>query len=156
MTDDVLAAVRGLASWSGWVPWTDAVRTAPTAPGVYIAREASDGPVVYVGKAGERAASRPGVRGRLGVYASGKAAVSGLGEAVLDRALADPNWLRARAEAADAGRPARAKDWAKDAFDRLDLHVCWATAPDGDAAAALERKAIAALGASGALWNRRL
>jgi hypothetical protein len=37
--------------------------------------------------AGERRGQ--GIRGRLNVYGSGKALASGLGEAVMDRALAD-------------------------------------------------------------------
>jgi hypothetical protein len=36
-----------------------------------------------------------GIRGRLTVYRRGRAAVSGLGEAAMDRALRDPDWLRA-------------------------------------------------------------
>lgn len=153
---DPLAAVRDLADWSRWVPWRQAVAEAPPLPGVYVARDGDNGAVVYVGKAGERAASRPGLRGRLGVYASGKAAVSGLGEAVLDRALADPAWLRTRAARAEAGEPARAKDWARDAFDRLDLRVAWAQTETGADAAALERQVIGVLGLGGGLWNRRL
>lgn len=123
---DPLANVRVPADWSPWLPWRVAVAAAPSRPGVYVAREGEHGPVVYVGKAGERAASQPGPRGRLRVSALGKAAVSGLGKAALDRALADPAWLRDRAERAEQGRPARAKDWAHDAFDRLDLRVAWA------------------------------
>jgi hypothetical protein len=59
-------------------------------PGVYMAREPG-GSIVYVGRAAERAGGgKPkGLRGRLSVYVSGKGLASGLGEAVLDRALAD-------------------------------------------------------------------
>src|SRR4051812_48519295 len=83
-----------LAAWSGWVPMTEAVAAAALTPGVYMAREGPAGPVVYVGMAGERRGK--GIRGRLGVYNSGKGMVSGLGEAAMDRALADPACLRAR------------------------------------------------------------
>ena len=58
---------------------------------MYLAREGLDGPIVYVGMAGERRGK--GIRGRLNVYGSGKALVSGLGEAVMDRALADVDWV---------------------------------------------------------------
>jgi hypothetical protein len=44
-------------------------------PGVYLAREGQDGPIVYVGMAGELRGE--GIRGRLNVYSSGKGVVSG-------------------------------------------------------------------------------
>lgn len=156
MTVAGLHAVLALADWTPWLPWPIAVTAAPPVPGVYLAREGRDGPLVYAGKAGEREKSQPGLAGRIGVYASGKAAVSGLGETVLDRALADPAWLRGRADAAERGEPARAKHWARDAFGRLDLHLCWAVTPSGDDAVALERQVFAAVGPAGGLWNRRL
>jgi hypothetical protein len=55
-------------------------------PGVYLARQGDHDDLVYVGMAGERRGQ--GIKGRLIVYSRGKAAVSGLGEAALDRALA--------------------------------------------------------------------
>src|SRR4051812_15685578 len=98
MTDDALARIEELADWSPWVAFGDALDLAPRLPGVYLAREGTVGPIVYVGMAGERAGSgKPqGIRGRLRVYASGKALTSGLGEAVADRAFADPAWVRER------------------------------------------------------------
>ena len=66
----------------------------PRLPGVYLAREGATGELVYVGMAGERRGQ--GIRERLTIYARGKALASGLGEAVFDRALADPEWLRDR------------------------------------------------------------
>ena len=83
-----LEALDELANWSPWVPFAEALDVAPREPGVYVVREGRAGPIVYVGMAGERRGS--GLRGRLRVYASGKALTSGLGEAVADRAFADP------------------------------------------------------------------
>jgi hypothetical protein len=98
-------SVDGLAVWSPWIPMADAVATAPLAPGVYMAREGATGPVVYVGMAGERRGR--GLRGRLTVYRRGKGMVSGLGEAAMDRALADPAWLRVRLEEVQSGHGGR-------------------------------------------------
>lgn len=53
-----------------------------------------------------------------------------------------------------SGSPRRAVEWGLLAFERADLHVCWATAVDKDSAAALERTVIAVL-AEHELWNRR-
>ena len=116
-----------------------------------MAREGVTGPVVYVGKAGERRGQ--GIRGRLRVYSSGKAMVSGLGEAVTDRALADPDWLATRLTEARAGTPLRATLWARAALERVDLHVRWATCADGATAAVLER-AILNTFREHDLWNR--
>lgn len=105
----------------------------PPAPRCYMARQGTNGPVVYVGMAGERRGSRmhpQGLRGRLKVYASGKAAVSGLGEAALERALADRAWLEERMGELDRGASSRAKDWAQLAIQHLDLHLRWATTAD--------------------------
>jgi hypothetical protein len=74
-----------LADWSPWLPFEAAVQQAPLLPGVYMARTpGATNEVVYVGMAGERRGR--GIRGRLTVYQRGRAAVSGLGEAVMDRA----------------------------------------------------------------------
>lgn len=35
-----MAAVETLAAWSPWVPFEEALKTAPLLPGVYMAREA--------------------------------------------------------------------------------------------------------------------
>lgn len=142
-----------MAAWSDWVPLVDAMQSAPRLPGVYLARVGLAGPIVYVGMAGERRGA--GIRGRLSVYLSGKALASGLGEAVFDRALADPEWLRQRLDEVDSGAPRRAKDWGREAMAWSDLHICWAVSPDRSAALALESSAITALAESG-LWNRRL
>lgn len=154
---DGLAAVRHLAQWSPWVPFGEAVSTAPRLPGVYLAALA-DGVVIYVGMAGLRnqggKANPQGVRGRLARYASGKAIASGLGEAVLDRALADPDWLRERLAELESGTARRASDWGRQAFIRADLTVCWSTTPDGPSARTLEKVTTETLQHAGALWNR--
>ncbi|MGH8972782.1 MAG: hypothetical protein ACRD0C_06205 [Acidimicrobiia bacterium] len=137
---DPLSAVETLADWSPWIPFSEALHSAPRLPGVYLAREGKTGPVVYVGMAGERAGtsgrSPKGLRGRLAVYASGKALTSGLGEAVADRAFADAEWLRARIAEAERGEPRRAKEWGRAAFDRADLQ----TGPSGHCAVGARRR----------------
>ena len=154
---DPLAAVEALAGWSPWVPFAEALWKAPRLPGVYLAREGRGGPIVYVGMAGERAGtsgrSPKGLRGRLGVYASGKALTSGLGEAVADRAFADAAWLQERLAEAERGEPRRAKEWGKAAFERADLHVRWAVTADKAAALDLEARCGRLLAHLG-LWNR--
>lgn len=144
LTDD-------LADWSAWAPFVESVANAPTVPGVYMTRERHSGQVVYVGMAGERGGR--GLSGRLRVYLSGKAAVSGLGEAAMDRALADANWLGHRLAEVRAGSPGRTRVWAAQALTRADLEIRWATCADKAAAVALERHTIATLAGTG-LWNR--
>lgn len=148
---DDLARVDDLATWSPWVALNEAATTAPQLPGVYMAREGDIGPVVYVGMAGERRGQ--GIRGRLHVYSRGKGLVSGLGEAAMDRALADAGWLRGRLADVEAGQPARAKAWGQAALERADLHLRWAVTPDRGAALELERAVLNAL-TWHALWNR--
>lgn len=139
-----------LAAWSAWVPLREARPVAPTTPGVYVIGLA--GSPVYVGYAAER--SGRGLAGRLGVYLSGKAAVSGFGEAAFDRALADPSWVSERVRAAEASRqPERAKAWAAAAVERLPFEARWASTTDGSAAKELEKAVIAVLRPG--LWNRR-
>ena len=140
-----------LADWSEWMPIGESLALAPRSPGVYTARQGRDGPVVYVGMAGER--NGKGIRGRLGVYLSGKALASGLGEAVFDRALAGTDWLHARLLEAEAGTALRATQWGKAAFERADLHVRWASTPDRAAALVLERTCLESL-RHRELWNR--
>ncbi|MDX3075807.1 hypothetical protein [Streptomyces sp. MI02-7b] len=140
--------IHGLAAWSPWVPLNGA--EPPRLPGVYLARQGANGPMVYTGMAGERQGE--GLRGRLKRYTSGRALASGLGEAVFDRALADPAWLRERLAEVEAGRPMRATDWGKAALSWADPHVCWAVAASGQEARALERAVLAV--ASEAWWNR--
>lgn len=88
--------VDALAEWSLWLPFVEAAAAAPRLPGVYMTKDSAQ--VVYVGMAAERRGQ--GIRGRLTVYRRGRAAVSGLGEAAMDRALRDPDWLPAKASTA--------------------------------------------------------
>lgn len=148
---DASAVLDAVASWSPWLPFGEAIVQAPRSPGVYVAREGANGPVIYVGMAGERRGA--GLRGRLGVYRSGKALASGLGEAVFDRALADPVWLAERLDEVNAGRSSRAKLWGQAAFARADLHVRWSVTADRQAAVELERDCLDAM-ADHDLWNR--
>lgn len=150
--DSALAPVAHLADWSGWVKLEEARKSAPRTPGVYLAREGPDGPAVYVGMAGERRGM--GVRGRISVYASGKGLVSGIGEAALDRVLADPAWISQRLAEAHAGTSLRSQEWGRLAVEYFDLHFAWAPARDRDAARILESKCEGAL-AGQPLWNRR-
>lgn len=147
------APVDDLADWSPWRPFAEAAHVAPRRPGVYLVRQGS-GPIVYVGCAGERAGGgRPkGLQGRLAVYASGKALTSGLGEAVADRALADPSFIEARLAEVSDGRPLRAKEWGRATVAWAELEVCWAETDDKAAALALEDACGARLTG---LWNRR-
>jgi hypothetical protein len=143
--------IRALADWSPWLPFVEAVASAPRLPGVYMARQGADGGLVYVGMAGERRGQ--GIRGRLTVYRRGKGAVSGLGEAVLDRALADADFIQGQLNALLVGEPKRAAVWAQDAFTWADLHVRWAVTHDRSAAAVLERAVLDATQEM-PLWNR--
>jgi hypothetical protein len=79
--------------------------------------------------------------------------VSGLGEAVFDRALADADWLRERLDEAERGQPRRAKAWGQAALERADLHLRWTQTTDRAMAIALELRVISALRDS-ELWNR--
>jgi hypothetical protein len=133
------------------VPFDAAVKSAPKVPGVYLARTGESGPLVYVGMAGERRGR--GVRGRLEIYGRGRGAVSGLGEACLDRALADADWLVDRLAELRDGSPHRAKEWARLAVQRANLHIRWAGTADGAAARALERAVLDRLDGA-AIWNR--
>lgn len=141
-----------IARWSLWVPLADAVLHATLAPGVYTVRTGVVGPVVYVGMAGERHGR--GLRGRLQVYASGKAATSGMGEAAFNRALADLDWLQNRLAEVKAGQPRTAKQWARAAIEHWDLHVCWTTTAGRAEAFELERQILSALDWT-SLWNVR-
>lgn len=148
MTDDL----ESLADWSDWYPFKRASVEAPLLPGVYLARLGDAGPVVYVGMAGERRGK--GVRGRLSIYSSGKAAVSGLGEASFNRALLDLEWVRARLAGLESGEKLTAQQWARAAIEHWDLHVRWATTTDRAGALELEREVIRALEGL-PLWNVR-
>lgn len=101
--------------------------------------------------AGERRGQ--GIHGRLNVYRRGKAAVSGLGEAALDRALADPVFVQHHLDELRAGAPKRAAVWAQEALRWAGLQICWAVTMDGTAAKALERAILDTL-VTASLWNR--
>lgn len=140
-----------MGHWPG-VPGTllaEAVKSATTSPGVYLARV--DGEIAYVGMAGERRGQ--GVRGRLTVYARGRGAVSGLGEAALDRALADESWLAARLDDLRRDGPVRAKEWAVAAMSRRPIEVCWAAADSTEQARVWEQQVLTDL-EDVELWNR--
>ncbi len=135
--------------WSAWHPLDQAAKEATTRPGVYAAR--SDGQIVYIGMAGERRGL--GVRGRLQIYGRGRGAVSGLGEAALDRALADPAWLAQRLATLLTEGPSRSKHWAVAALQRAEVELCWVAAPDGATAREWETQVLQEL-EDVALWNR--
>ena len=148
--DDGLLVLAGLA-WSPWRPLeAAAAHEATTQPGVYVAR--SEGEVVYVGMAGDRRGK--GVRGRASVYARGRGAVSGLGEAALDRALDDPAWLADRlAKILNTDVTYRTKDWAKEALRRANIEVCSGGSSYADTALAWEARVLLML-EDEVLWNR--
>lgn len=148
VTEDGRLSLSGL-DWSPWHPLATAAKYATTDPGVYVARSGND--IVYVGMAGERRGS--GVRGRLQIYVRGRGAVSGLGEAALDRALADRVWLTDRITRLETDGASRAKEWAANALAHSDLHVCWTAAPDAETARDWERLVLLEL-EEVALWNR--
>jgi len=130
--DDVLreayGAVEDLAEWSDWAPFGAALEVAPRQPGVYLFREPDTQLIRYVGMAGERAGGgrAQGLRGRLVVYRTGQGAVGGYGEAALDRALADPDWVEGQLRRLRAEGPRRARQWAADALAHLAPEVSWA------------------------------
>jgi hypothetical protein len=147
--------VHDLADWSDWLPFELARPGAPREPGVYLLREPDSGVIRYAGMAGERAGSgQPqGLYGRLSVYWTGKGAVSGFGEAALDRVLADPDWVAQQLHHLRAHGPKRAKDWARDAVLRLGLEVSWAVSADRTDAKYLEDQTVAMLRQHD-IWNR--
>lgn len=152
---DAYLAVSQLADWCPWAPFANGLAEAPRLPGVYLLRDPRDRVIRYVGMAGERAGSgRPqGLYGRLTVYRTGKGAVSGFGEAALDRALADPDWVASKLGHLRAIGPQRAKESARDAISRLAPEVSWTTCADGTDAHHLEVRVVNLLRPFG-LWNR--
>lgn len=154
-TREAYAEVFDLADWSDWAPFEMARVSAPREPGVYLLRERGTSVIRHVGMAGERAGSgRPqGLNGRLSVYWTGKGAVSGFGEAALDRALGDPDWVEQQLLDLRANGPRRAKEWAQSAVVRLGLEVSWAVSPDRGDARYLEDQVVSRLRPHG-LWNR--
>lgn len=149
------AQVQSTATWAEWRPFPDAIADAPRLPGVYLLREPATGVIRYVGMAGERTGggSPQGLRGRLSVYRTGKGAVSGFGEAALDRALADPKWVQQQLQRLRSSGPQRAKEWAAAAISRLAPEVSWATTADRAAARTLEDDVVALLRTHD-IWNR--
>ena len=71
----------------------------------------------------------------------------------MDRALADPNWIRSRLLEVENGIEWRTRDWATAALERAQLRVRWATTETGLAARQLERIVLDAF-ESVELWNR--
>ena len=151
----IYAQVEAAANWTPWRPFPEAVTDAPRLPGVYLLREPGIGMIRYVGMAGERGGGRvpQGLRGRLTVYRTGKGAVSGFGEAALDRALADPDWVEQQLRHLRSSGPKRAKEWAAAAILRLAPQVSWATTADRASAAKLESHIVAML-RDHEIWNR--
>ncbi len=132
-------AVDELALWSEWAPFADAAPVAPTSPGIYQMR-VPDGTVVYVGMAGERKGK--GIRGRLAIYRHGRGAVSGFGEAALDRALADFTFIEDHLDAIRGGRIARATVLARDAIAWIKVEIRWAVSDTAAEALVLEDEAV--------------
>lgn len=147
--------VQSEADWSHWRPFPDAIADAPRLPGVYLLREPDIQVIRYVGMAGERVGGgrAQGLRGRLAVYRSGKGAVSGFGEAALDRALADADWVQHQLDHLRALGPQRAKQWAAAAITRLQAEISWATTHDKGSALILEAEVVTLLRPHG-IWNR--
>ncbi|WP_174843645.1 hypothetical protein [Cryobacterium sp. TMT1-19] len=148
--NDSYTAVDDLADWSDWASFATAAPVAPLTPGVYQMRT-RDGVIVYVGMAGERKGQ--GIRGRLSIYRRGKGAVSGFGEAALDRALADATFLEEHLDAVRAGQPTRASVWAQDAIRLLDVEIRWAECATQGNALALESAVVEIL-KTHSIWNR--
>jgi hypothetical protein len=72
---------------------------------------------------------------------------------VLDRALADPEWVAERLGRLRQYGPTRAKEWAAAAFDRESLEVAWTAVTDAKSALELERQVLIEL-ADADLWTR--
>nr|WP_232327803.1 hypothetical protein [Kibdelosporangium sp. MJ126-NF4]CEL13366.1 hypothetical protein [Kibdelosporangium sp. MJ126-NF4] len=87
-------------------------------------------------------------------YCTGKAAVSGLGRAVLDRALNDEDFVARRLAAVVAGQWLDAQGWAALAMREAGLSLCWATTSGRATAVDLEKHVLAALHEQH-LWNLR-
>lgn len=151
-------ALTSLAEWSEWLPFPAQVDEAPRLPGVYLL-SVSD-VIVYVGMAGERAGSdgmgRPkGLRARLRGYASGRAAISGFGQAVLDRALSDTSFVEAQLSSMLRGESQSVAAWSRAALATRDASFCWAVTQHKAAARALELQVESRLQAAGVvLWNK--
>lgn len=79
--------------------------------------------------------------------------VSGFGEAALDRALADPDWLAGRLDDLNINGPRRTKDWAIAALARVPFDVCWSAAESAGHARDCEAGVLEELEDLD-LWNR--
>ena len=152
---EVYANVAYLGDWSPWLPFETGIVEAPRLPGVYLFREPRSQVIRYVGMAGERAGGgRPqGLYGRLSVYRSGQGAVSGFGEAALDRALGDPEWIERQAQRLRTEGPRRAKLWAADAIAWIAPEITWTTCHERADARHLESEVKLLLRPYG-LWDR--
>lgn len=152
---DAYVEVHAKANWAPWRPFPAAISDAPRLPGVYLLREPATQVIRYVGMAGERVGGgrAQGLRGRLTVYQSGKGAVSGFGEAALDRAFADPEWVEQQLQHLRTAGPQRAKQWAAAAISRLAPEISWATTADRATARMLEDEVVALL-REHVIWNR--
>ncbi len=152
---EAYAGVEDLAEWSDWLPYADGIDAAPRSPGVYLFREPDTALIRYAGMAGERAGvgRAQGLHGRLSVYRTGAGAVGGFGEAALDLALADPDWVEGQARRIRRDGPRRARHWSADAVARLAPDVSWSSCHERADARHLEGQVLLALRPYG-LWNR--
>jgi hypothetical protein len=152
---DAYRGVGELAEWSAWAPLLDALPYAPRLPGVDLLREHDTHRVRHVGMAGERGGggTPQGLYGRLSAYRTGHGAVSGFGEAALDRALADPDWIAARLREVRDGQARRTRAWVRDAVVRLAPEVSWSACHERADARHLE-SLVEALLRPHALWTR--
>jgi hypothetical protein len=139
-----LHLVGEFAEWSPWVPLRPPYDGVPTVPGVFMVRRSTRGPVKEVVVAPEN------LREHLAHY-SLRTATSGIRSRLLEEALADATWLRARAAEAEQGRPRTIDGWIEEALIRAYLHVCWTTVADRSAANRLRRRCRSALAGTG-LW----
>jgi hypothetical protein len=129
----------------------------PASPGSMSPANDRQDKLFYIGMAGERRGQ--GIQGRMRIYMTGKAGVSGLGEAVLDRALADLAWLDRMTRRTRTEGPLRAKQWAQAALTRADLELTLTITPDRASARITEQRLAAATrgsGTAGADWYRRV
>jgi hypothetical protein len=145
------AGLADLAEWSAWAPLASVLPEAPRAPGVFLLLERGPQAIRHVAHAGERSGggSPQGLYGGLRALVAGHGAITGFAEAALDRALADPDWVRAQL---DAG-PARARRWAAAAVRRLEPDVAWSVCADADEARWLAGQVAERLRPHG-LWAR--
>jgi hypothetical protein len=136
-----VARVDELASWTNWCPLADAVEDPPNAnkPGVYRVRHRESRNEFYVG-----CTHRRPVVHRLREYMAGRD-LNGLGEAVLDLALNDEEWLQSRLDGVRKHKRMTAVEWAQAALEHADVEVSLSFTDPGEAARELESKTIDAL-----------